>query len=61
MIMTALLVFLGVSLCATLSIVAAFVLNARLSITDADSEVELGAEVNTGSEKSSSVVPAFSH
>jgi hypothetical protein len=56
--MTALIVFLGLSSCATLFIVSALFVSARGSHAEASQEV---AETGRESMQSPSIVPAFSH
>ena len=60
MMMTAIMIFLGLSACATLSILAAFVLNARSSVVGAEGEMEVHADAREGA-RGSKIVPAFSH
>jgi hypothetical protein len=60
MMMTAIMIFLGLSACATLSILAAFVLNARSSVVGAEGEMEVHADAREAA-RGSKIVPAFSH
>jgi hypothetical protein len=60
MMTTALLVFLGLSSCATLFIVAAFALNARVYQTDCEASAE-AMEAAGNNAHSPSIVPSFSH
>ncbi|MGZ8900285.1 MAG: hypothetical protein ACXW3Z_09340 [Limisphaerales bacterium] len=57
---TALLVFLGLSSCVTLFIVAAFALNARVSLAYGEADASETME-GAGTSQSPTMVPSFSH
>ena len=61
MMTTALLVFLGLSSCATLFIVAAFALNARVSAANSEADALEAMETAGASRQSPTMVPSFSH
>lgn len=58
--MTAVLALFGLSSCATLFIVAAVALKARVNLSEGDA-CATSPELTSQSGKSGSVVPAFSH
>lgn len=61
MMTTALLVFLGLSSCASLFIVAAFALNARVAQTDCEADASEAMETAGTTATSPTMVPSFSH
>lgn len=58
---TALLIFLGMSCCATLFLVAAFTLNARMSQGVVQPNDAGALETDEGRAQTPSMVPSFSH
>ena len=61
MMTTALLVFLGLSSCATLFIVAAFALNARMSRAHSEADASEAVETVGTTSQSPAMLPSFSH